>query len=78
MGHKVTVPDQERHKRAEERAKGKRVVSEVCTTKSKVAAVAIEAPIQTIGFQTEPAFMLEYMQLQTDNDRLRKENDKLE
>ena len=78
MGHKVTVPDQERHKRAEERAKRKRVVSEVYTsTKSKVAAVAIEAPIQTIGCQTEPAFMLEYMQLQTDNDRLRKENDKL-
>jgi len=42
-----------------------------------VAVVAIEAPIQTIGCQTEPTFMLEYMHLQTDNDRLRKENDKL-
>jgi len=35
MGHKVTVPDQERHKRAEELAKRKRVVSEVCTLNQK-------------------------------------------
>ena len=55
MGHKVTVPDLERHKRAEERAKRKRVVSKVCTTKSKVAAVAIKAPTKTIGCQTARA-----------------------
>ena len=76
-GHKVTVPDQERHKRAKEQAKRKRVVSKVCTTESKAAAVAIEAPSTTTGCQTEPAFMLEYMQLQMDNDMLRKGNDKL-
>ena len=29
------------------------------------------------GCQTDDAFMLEYIQLQRDNDRLRKENDEL-
>ena len=79
MGHKVSIPDQERHKRAEKRAKRKRVASDsgdVGNASSEVAA-AVVRETKNNGNQTDDAFMLEYLQLQRDNDRLRKENDEL-
>jgi len=80
MGHKVSVPDPERHRRAEQRAKRKRVFSDsedVGNEASSEVATASTTSNKPTDDETDDTFMLEYQQLQRDNAKLKTENDEL-